>query len=273
MEHKRLPGDRGTVHYWTSGRGNECVLFTHGATMDQGLFQFQVDYFARDYKVISWDVPSHGLSRPYSNFTLQNAADEMVRILYAENITKAHLVGQSMGGYISQIVATDCPEKVWTITAVDSSPIQPAYYSALDNWLLSITPAILRLYPYSTLIKTISQQIAIREHSQAYALETLKGLTKAEIAEIMERVYQGLMEYQHDSPLAVPILILYGAEDRTGKVQIYCREWARREKRPLRVIPDAAHNSNMDNPGEFNRVLAEFLKTQTETKYNQNDQA
>lgn len=67
-------------------------------------------------------------------------------------------------------------------------------------------------------------------------------------------------QYEQDFILPVPLLIIYGDADSSGKVQSYCRQWAEREKRPLKIIADAAHNSNMDNPDEFNRILGEFLK-------------
>ena len=191
---------------------------------------------------------------------MQRAASELIGILDAEKIEKAHLVGQSMGGYIIQIVARDHPERVMSLTAVDSSPMQPSYYSALDILLLSITPYLLRLYPYGSLIKTIAKQVAIKETSQAYALKTLKRHSKTEIAEIMDAVYRGVKGYQQDRVLPVSLLIIFGDADRTGKIQTYCRRWAEREKRPLEIIANAAHNSNMDNPDEFNRILGEFLR-------------
>ena len=228
--------------------------------MDHALFQFQVEYFAQHFKVISWDVPSHGLSRPYNEFTLQLAATELVSILDIENVEKAHLVGQSMGGYISQFVARDHANRVSSLIAVDSSPMQPAYYSKLDMWFLAITPSLLRLYPYGSLIKTIAKQIALQDTSQAYALETLKAYSKTEIAQIMNAVYRGVKAYRHDGILPVPILIIFGEADQSGKVQSYCRQWAEREKRPLQIISGAAHNANMDNPDDFNRIVDEFLR-------------
>jgi pimeloyl-ACP methyl ester carboxylesterase len=264
MNHKTLSGKRGTVHYWTKGKGNDCIIFTHGATMDHGMFDEQMEHFAQKYKVIIWDIPAHGLSRPYDDFSLHNSAWELINILDQENVGKAHLVGQSMGGYIIQIAALAHPDRVLTLTAVDSSPIQPSYYSAMDNWLLSITPPLLMLYPYYYLIKTIATQIALRETAQAYALETLKGLTKREIADIMEKVYKGLQAYKQDFTLPLPILIVYGDADRSGKVQAYCNRWAERENRELKIVSNAAHNSNMDNPEEFNKILGEFLEKITD---------
>jgi pimeloyl-ACP methyl ester carboxylesterase len=139
--------------------------------------------------------------------------------------------------------------------------MQPSYYSALDNWLLSLTPQILGLFPYGSLINLIAKQIAVAEKAQAYALETLKGYSKSEISEIMDTVYQGVESYGQETVLPVPVLITYGEADRTGKVQSYSRQWAKREKRPLQIIANAAHNANMDNPEAFNQILDEFLRT------------
>jgi pimeloyl-ACP methyl ester carboxylesterase len=259
MEHRTLNGKGGNVHYWVKGRGADCIAFTHGATMDHGMFDEQVNFFSSQYKVITWDVPAHGSSRPYQDFSLQNSADELIRILDQEDAEKAHLVGQSMGGYIIQIAALTYPDRVLTLTALGSSPIQPSYYSAMDNWLLSITPSLLMLYPYNFLIKTIATQIALRQSAQAYAMETLKMLTKREIADIMEKVYKGLQEYKEDFRLPLPILIAYGDSDRSGKVQEYCNRWAERENRDLKIIPNAAHNANMDNPKAFTQTLQDFI--------------
>jgi pimeloyl-ACP methyl ester carboxylesterase len=260
MEHKTLTSQHGTVHYWVSGRGADCITFTHGATMDHGMFAPQVEYFGERYKTITWDVPGHGLSRPYRGFSLQEAAHRLVEILDAEAINASHLVGQSMGGFIIQAAARQAPDRVCTLTTIGSSPIQPAYYSALDNWLLSITPAILRLYPYNYLLNTIAKGIALTGHAREYALETLQGYSKNEIADIMGTVYTGLQAYREDFRLPVPVLITYGDTDRTGKVRAYCDRWAASEERPLEVIPESAHNANMDNPAAFNEILADFLK-------------
>jgi pimeloyl-ACP methyl ester carboxylesterase len=259
MDHKVITNQAGSIHYWVAGQGKACIVFTHGATMDHGMFQHQVAYFKDRYMVIAWDVPAHGLSRPYDGFSMRAASEDLVSILDAEGVDQAHLVGQSMGGYISQITALEHPERVRTLTPVDSSPIQGSYYSRLDKWLLSITPALLRLYPYSSLIEITANQIALDETARAYALETLKGYTKAEIAEIMGAVYGDLAAFDQDFRLALPILIVVGEADHTGKVQTYSSRWAERENRPLMVIPKAAHNANMDNPGYFNRVLEEFI--------------
>ncbi|MGD1843046.1 MAG: alpha/beta fold hydrolase [Thermonemataceae bacterium] len=261
MQHKTLSTPDGTIHYWRSAPKASCILFTHGALMDHGLFQSQVDFFAEKYTVIAWDVPAHGQSRPFGKFTLQKAANALIHILDTEKVTKVHLVGQSMGGYIAQIAAREVPERILSLTAVGSSPIQPQYYSKLDMWLLSITPFLLRLYPYNYLIKTIAKQVSTTKAGQSYALETLKKLSKPEIVNIMRGVYEGVKAYSQNNTLPIPVLITLGDLDKSGKVATYCEAWAAKENRPLQVINNAAHNANMDNAVAFNEILDEFLST------------
>ena len=262
MNHKTVTNDRGSIQYWVDGTADETILFTHGATMDHGMFEMQMNHFAKKYKVISWDVPLHGKSRPYLGFSLHHAAEDLIQLLEAESIHQAHLVGQSMGGYIVQIAALNHPERVRSLVPVDSSPIQLSYYSKMDRWLLSITPFLLKLYPYNYLIKTIATQIALDKSVQSYALDILKTYTTSEIAFIMDEVYKGLLSYEKIHRLPCPILIIYGEKDRSGKVVEYCKRWAKEEDRELRIIPNASHNSNQDNPVEFNRILEEFLEEQ-----------
>jgi pimeloyl-ACP methyl ester carboxylesterase len=261
MREKLVTNEQGKVHYWVGGQGSETLFFTHGATMDHALFNLQIPYFQDRYQIITWDVPAHGRSRPYGGFSLKAAAQTLVKILYKEGISRVHLVGQSMGGYISQIVAVDYPDRARSFCSVGASPLDISYYSRLDRWLLSITPAILRMYPYSVLINSIASQISQQPQSEAYARRVLGELNKTEIARIMRVVYKGLIAYsERKILLTCPVLVTYGEADKSGKVKSYCQRWAKEEGYPLVVIPKAAHNANLDNATAFNQILEDFLR-------------
>lgn len=261
MTNKTIKTEYGTVHYWIHKGDNEGIVFTHGATMDHGMFRFQEDYFSKkEYTLISWDVPAHGLSRPFTKFSLETAADVLAEILNKEKIVKAHLAGQSMGGYISQIFAFKYPEKTASLCAIDSSPLKSSYYSAMDRWLFSITKPLLKLFSYTYLIKTIAKQIACTPEARDYALEVLKNQSKEEIAAIMGEVYRGVANDKFNNrEVQCPLIIICGEKDKTGKVISYSRRWAAEEEAPLIMIPDAAHNANMDNPLMFNKAYEKFL--------------
>jgi hypothetical protein len=62
----------------------------------------------------------------------------------------------------------------------------------MEKFLLSITPYTLRIYPCTYLFATIANQISVTPAWMQYAPDTLRGLTKAEIAHIMQMVYGGI---------------------------------------------------------------------------------
>jgi pimeloyl-ACP methyl ester carboxylesterase len=136
--------------------------------MDHGMFYPQVEYFAASYQVVTWDALLHGLSRPYRAFSLWHAADDLIQILDAEGIDRAHLV------------------------------------------------------------------------------EVLQSYTSAEIAAFMDGVYKGIVPENPNQRIECPVLSLHGEKDNTGKV---------------RVIPDASHNANQDQPAAFNWIVEQFLST------------
>ena len=136
MQHKTILSQGGTVHYWIARNDNvsDCIVFTHGVTADHTMFEKQIPYFSDNYTIILWDVPMHGLSKPYQKFTYQDTAEILHSILQKENIEKTFLVGMSMGGYPSQHFAVMYPDMVKGFVALDTTPLGLKYYSKSDLW-------------------------------------------------------------------------------------------------------------------------------------------
>ena len=76
--------------------------------------------------VIRFDNRDVGRSTTYDvgsvNYSVEDLADDAVGVLDAYDIDKAHIVGASMGGMITQQVALRHPDRVLTITPIMSSP-------------------------------------------------------------------------------------------------------------------------------------------------------
>lgn len=76
--------------------------------------------------VIRYDNRDVGRSVTYdpgtSTYTVEDMADDAVGVLDAYGVDRAHIVGASMGGMITQQVALRHPERVITITPIMSTP-------------------------------------------------------------------------------------------------------------------------------------------------------
>ena len=134
MEHKQITTQGGIVHYWINRKKSEadCIVFTHGVTADHTMFEKQIEFFSDKYTIILWDIPMHGLSRPYHNFSYLDTAQILHKILWREHIEKVVLVGMSLGGYPCQHFAVLYPNMVKGFVALDTTPLGMGYYSTSD---------------------------------------------------------------------------------------------------------------------------------------------
>ncbi|MGL5675940.1 MAG: alpha/beta fold hydrolase [Cellulosilyticaceae bacterium] len=262
MEHKYIESQYGTTHYWINQNVMEnrrTIVFTHGVTADHQMFEKQVEYFSEVYRVIVWDVPLHGLSRPYKDFSYTNAANELHSILAVEGIEKVVLVGMSMGGYPSQEFARLYPEKVEGFVALDTTPFGMKYYSKTDLWWLRQVAPMARCFTDGMLRKSMAKSVSKTKYSYDMMMQMLEPLNKTEIIAQMEAAYSVFSKENKDVDFAFPVLILLGEYDTTGKVKQYCKMWAKETGYPLHIIKDAAHFTNGDNPIQVNKEIEEFV--------------
>jgi len=61
-----------------------------------------------------------------SDYTLDDMANDAISVLDTLNIDKAHILGISMGGMISQIIASSYPERTKTFTLIASTASTPS---------------------------------------------------------------------------------------------------------------------------------------------------
>lgn len=92
---------------------------------------------ARGRYVIRYDQRDTGLSTTYPpgqpGYTLDDMADDVVRILDGYNLPAAHLVGFSFGGGIAQLATLKHPERVITLTAMCTSPFDSELHNQPES--------------------------------------------------------------------------------------------------------------------------------------------
>ncbi|WP_018236946.1 alpha/beta fold hydrolase [Ensifer sp. BR816] len=77
--------------------------------------------------VIRYDQRDSGLSTKYPpgqpGYTFDDAVDDVFRVLDGYGISKAHIVGFSLGGMVGQVAALKRPQRVSSLTAISTSPV------------------------------------------------------------------------------------------------------------------------------------------------------
>ena len=262
MQKKTLASQDGLVCYWTGGNqsnGAECIVFTHGMAADHTMFEKQVEYFKKEYSILTWDIPFQGESRPYKLFSYSNFAKQLNTILDKERLNEVILVGQSMGGFVSQEFVKQYPEKVKAFIGVDTTPFGHIYYS---NWALySLTKvwSVSSLLPYRLLIKSIAKTGTITELAYKNMYQSASKLSKQEIIFLMKQTFEEFVKQKQTVAFDCPVFLMIGDSDKVGGTKDINHVWADKLNCSLTVITNASHNSNLDNYTEFNYKLTNFL--------------
>ena len=260
---------RGDIHYWVS-RGSDASLpalaLLPGLTADHRLFDRQVEYFEGKCPLFVWDAPGHAASWPFRlDFTLMDKAAWLDEILAREDLGAPVIVGQSMGGYVGQAYAERFPGKLRGFVSIDSAPLQRAYVTGLEIWLLKRMGPVYRHYPWKSLVKTGTNGVATTGYGRALMREMMQTYEgdQARYAALAGHGYRMLaeaMEADLSYALPCPALLICGEKDRAGSCVRYNRAWHRRTGIPIEWIPDAGHNANTDRPEIVNALIERFLR-------------
>jgi pimeloyl-ACP methyl ester carboxylesterase len=108
------------IHYRVEGKGEPVVLI-HGFAVN-GSFQWTVPgvsgALAKEYRVITLDDRGHGKSdKPHDpKMYGKEMTEDVIRLLDHLKIEKAHIVGYSMGGFMTLKLVASHPERILSAT-------------------------------------------------------------------------------------------------------------------------------------------------------------
>lgn len=103
------------------GSGPDLVL-SHGLGANQAFWYFRIaPQLASRFRVTLYDLRGHGNSeRPDRGYTTRVLAEDLLALMDASGVARAHLVGHSFGGAVSLHLAALHPERVESLTLIDS---------------------------------------------------------------------------------------------------------------------------------------------------------
>lgn len=297
MKHSHFETPSGTIHYWISkqrahegclGRersNEECIdkeysheerpdeartsapwlVFLPGLTADHHLFDPQIEYFKQSYNCFVWDPPHHGQSRPFSQkFTLSLCIETLSALFQKEAIENPILIGQSMGGYVSQFYMDASPHAVQAFISIDSAPLQRSYYTAAEIGALKHTYPMFKAIPWKLLIAWGARGCATTQEGQEYMAHLINTYHKEEYCRLSADGFQALAEaVELEQPYRIdcPALLICGEQDAAGSTKRYNKAWNKRGRIPLALVAGAGHNSTLDRPHAINQTIERFVQS------------
>ena len=253
-----LPRNGFNLHYWTGGKAAApLVVFTHAATVDHHEWDATLPLVGEHFRVLTWDMRGHGLSRP-APFAFQDAIGDLLALLDHLQVEQAVFVGHSMGGNLHQELVFQHPERVQAMAFLGCT-WNFQKLTALEAFTGSIAGPIFKIYPHKLLIDQSLAATATSQASQELLRPAMESLSKAEFAQILLATL-ACLHYEPGYAINKPLLLMVGDQDATGNIRKIMPVWAQHEPDcRFVVIPQARHAANLDDPALFHSTLLDFL--------------
>ena len=264
-----------TLCYEVTGQGTP-IVFVHEFAGDMRSWEPQVKRFSGQYQTVTFNArgyPPSAVPESVSSYSQDHAVEDIVAVMDAAGIDKAHIVGLSMGGFATLHFGLRHPDRALSLCVAGcgygAEPSEREKFRAeakviADELMAHGMPAFAQKYAYGPTrvqferanpqgFELFKKQLA--EHSALGSANTQLGV---------QRERPSLYDFRESlSKITVPMLIVNGDEDwGCAKVGLMLKESI--PSAALAVIPNCGHTMNLEAADAFNALLADFLaKVQT----------
>ena len=107
--------------YYERGGAGTPILFITGLGGDHQPWAPVVEQLKDQYECVTFDNRGIGQSsKPPSGYTMSDLTRDTLGLLEALSISRAHIIGQSMGGLVAQNIALQQPKRVLSLVLLGS---------------------------------------------------------------------------------------------------------------------------------------------------------
>ena len=244
------------IYFETQGEGPP-ILFAHGAGGNAGIWFEQVAAFSSKYQCVTFDHRTFARSPAAAeSVSPVQFRDDALAILDALDISKAHLVAQSMGGWTCMRLALDEPERVLSLTMSCTPGGLPNPAPDLVRDLVSDDGPGARGVLDTMAPATAADPVRMQLYQTINGFNTEFSMTS--LACLGER--ENRIELEAVSAIEAPVLFISGESDPlfpSAQLASYVPHFPDAR---IEVVKDAGHSPYFEQPGVFNDLLAGFLE-------------
>ena len=227
-----------------------------GTTLD--MWSPQLDAFARQYRVVRYDTRGHGASiAPSGAYTLDELGCDVVAVLDALDIERAHFCGISMGGLTGQWLGVHAGERIGKLILANTA----ARIGTFEGWSQR-----------SALVRTQGMDEVADGAAGRWFTADFASRERAVVAQMTDSLratppngYAGCCDALATADLrgdiggiAVPTLVVAGRFDPVTTVDD-ARFIAERIAGARMATLDASHLSNVEAAQAFSSTVLTFL--------------
>lgn len=260
-----------SLSYSYAGEGTIPVIFLHGFPFDKSMWKLQLDSLKNSCCVIAIDIRGFGKSIDEKTpLSIDLFAEDLVLFMDNLKIEKAIVCGLSMGGFIALNAIKRFPERFEALILcdtqciADTTEVKEKRNVAIEQINRDGVEEFNEKF-----IKNVFHPDSLRNNK-----ELVEGLRSVVFANSKETIIAGLTALAERSEtcsslddIRIPTLIMCGREDEVTPLAQSEFMHEHIEGSILKILDNAGHVSNLEQPDEFNTYLRDFLRSINAIKY------
>lgn len=258
------------LFYETVGRGSP-IVFVHEFGGNHWSWEPQVSYFSRRHQCVTYAArgyPPSDIPDDPERYSQARAADDIIDVMNAAGIEKAHVVGPSMGAFACLHAAIRHPDRV--LSAVVAGAGYGAERERQEEFRAN-AEGVARGFEekgaegFAPVYAESASRLQFMEkdprgwalfaerlakHSAQGAALTMRGvqMRRPSLYDLKDEL----------ASLRTPMLVIAGDEDdHSIQPSVFLKRTVPRAG--LSIFPKSGHTLNLEEPALFNRIVAEFI--------------
>jgi pimeloyl-ACP methyl ester carboxylesterase len=254
--------DGAEIAYEDHGGGPAVLLF-HAFPLGLAMWDAQVAALCATHRVVRFDARGFGGSALGDGpLTMERIADDGAALLDLLGIEKAVVGGCSMGGYAAFAFVRRHPQRLAGLALQDTRAAADTAEAKANRAALAakVLAEGARAAVEALLPKLLGETTEREQPELVLGLrERILATSPPGIANALHGLAARADSRETLPTIAVPVLVLVGAEDRLTRPAEAVTMAAAIPRARLDVIPRAGHLANLENPAAVNAALLAYL--------------
>lgn len=246
------------------------VVFLHGTSGHLEAFVRNIPpHVAAGYRCHAIDMLGHGYTgKPDHPYEIPRYVEHALAYLDALGVERAHLVGESLGGWVAAWLASEHPERVASLQLLaaggtKANPqvmerIRTSTRAAVLTDDVDLTRQRLHLLMHDP-AKDVSEELVHVRHAIYHAPDFVANLDNLLCLQNMEVRQRNLLDEARMSKIQAPTLVIWGQENPFGDVPEARAMAAAIPGARLVLYSECGHWPQHEHAAEYNALSLDFL--------------
>lgn len=241
----------------------QAIVMIHGYSADKTVWLRFARHFTDRYRVVIVDLPGHGETPfdPALRYDTGSQSERVVRAMDALGLARAHVIGNSMGGFITARLALDHPDRVRSATLVNAAGVTSPEPSDMDRMLASGRNPF-QIHSRAEFADFYAMTMAKPPWVPRMTLDFMADRYMSQ-REPLDRIFRDFHRVDMlDDRLAeihVPVLVMWGGKDRLLHVSA-AERWASGIAGARKVVyPELGHMPMVEDPARSAADVLAFV--------------